>query len=956
MPVETLDDVEKRVADLLDSAVSAARIILVEEHPDYPGHLGLEPLDETARGLFYAQYSDWMSRHLILNELHLADTLTARLTADGYYVIWMPSTAAIRADIDRWSAPLHIEGYQFRPFQQFSLNRALERARTGATAPDRFWFWNWSAGAGKSFCSGAAAKALFDSGDIDLVIACTLSKLKENLRRTFVAPAGLDAVVNDGPKPKRAKGYQAGHQVYVMNYEKLWHDEALIEPLVAGRRVLWVLDEALALDTPVLTRDRGWQTVESVAAGDWVPGSKGWVEVVRKTDVWTDKPCYRVTTQDGGEVVCSKNHAWTVCSGRDGDELLTVNTAELGLMIRLAESGWSRRPVRIAIPQGVEFDHASLDLDPYVLGYWLGDGVTGCPTVVVGDEDREALERELQSRGFTTKRTGKVLYVSRPEANPRNGKSFRASLLGAGVLNDKHVPRRYLESSREQRLELLRGLMDSDGYCSARGDAAVYTQRPGRLMDDVEHLVRSLGYSPQRRILPRSGFDTNTPAHQLTWLPVVGENPFSLARKASRVRAVDRVASKKVVSVEPVVEVPVQCLEVDSPDHLFAVGKTWVLTHNCHKLITAAGQNKSRQALDRLTRMAHSIVWPMSATVVGGNPLRYRDVFSLDGHPTRNPLSTKTDFIARYADRVRDVPIMSKNGRQASFVVYDWNLDELQEVRHRVGDRTMAVRKTDPGVREQFKGIETLPVQVQPTPATTELLDLITNQARAANRAGEGLAPYYMLARIACINPEALRHSSSPEAAAIVAAHPDLIDAAHSAKIEVLNDLLDGIREAQDKAVVFCHWNDLGLIPLARHLRVPHVLHHGAQTAVESQDAQDRFKADPDITAFCSSDAGTHGLNLQEARYVVNVDPTYSYDDLAQRNARIDRADSHLDGLTAYVLITEGSVEERVWETCQARRRLAATVQGTSEELSYGSDRVSLNESANLAWLLGLEE
>lgn len=617
MVIETLDDVERRVADLLDSAIPPSRIILVEEHRDYPGYLNFEPLDDTARGLFYHEYQDWMSRHLILNELHLAPTFADKLAQDGYYVFWMPSTAHIQADITRWSQPLHIDGYEFRPFQTFSLNRALERARTGTSSSDRFWFFNWSAGAGKSFTSGAAAKALFDSGDIDLVIACTLSKLKENLRRTFVHPAGLDAVVNDGTKDKRRKGYDAGHRVYVMNYEKLWHDEESLAALVAGRRVLWVLDEG-------------------------------------------------------------------------------------------------------------------------------------------------------------------------------------------------------------------------------------------------------------------------------------------------------------------------------------------------HKLITDNGQNKARQALDRLTQMCSAIVWPMSATVVGGNPLRYRDVFSLDGRPAHNPLSTKTDFIARYADRVRDVPIKSKNGRHFSFVTYDWNLTELQEVRHRVGDRTMAVRKTDPGVREQFKGIETLPIQVQPTAPTAELLGLITSKARDAHRRGEGLAPFYLLARIACINPGALRHSSSPEAAELAADRPDLLDAAHSAKIDVLNGLLEGFREAQDKAVVFCHWTQLGLLPLAEHLTVPHVLHYGTgQSARESQAAQDRFKADPDLTAFCSSDAGTHGLNLQCARYVINVDPTYSYDDLAQRNARIDRADSHLDGLTAYVLITEDSVEERVWEVCQARRHLAAAVQGTQEELSYNiEDRAGREESKNLEWLM----
>lgn len=616
MPLPTLDDVEKRVTDLLDSAVPPSRIILVEEHPEYRGYLQFEPLDETARGMFYGEYQDWMSRHLILNELHLARRFTTQLERDGYYPLWTPSTAPIQADIDRWSAPLAIEGYEFRLFQAFSLNRALERAMVGENASERFWFWNWSAGAGKSFCSGAAAKALFQSGDIDIVIACTLSKLKENLRRTFEHPAGLDAVVNDGTKDKRRRGYQAEHQVYVMNYEKLWVDETEVAELTFGKRVLWVLDEG-------------------------------------------------------------------------------------------------------------------------------------------------------------------------------------------------------------------------------------------------------------------------------------------------------------------------------------------------HKLITDNGQNKARQALDRLTDACTAIVWPMSATVVGGNPLRFRDVFSLDGRPTANPLSTKTDFIRRYASRVSNVPVKTKNGRAFAFTTYDWNLTALQEVRHRVGDRTMAVRKTDPGVREQFKGIETLPVQVQATPATRELLDLITSKARAAQQRGEGLAPHYLMARLACINPEALRYSSSPEAAEILDERPDLLDAAHSAKIEVLNGLLDEIREAQDKAVVFCHWTELGLLRLAPHLTVPHVLHYGTgQSAAESQRAQDRFKADPDITAFCSSDAGTHGLNLQEARYVINVDPTYSYDDLAQRNARIDRADSHLDGLTAYVLITEDSVEERVWETCESRRRLAAAVQGTQEELSYGDERSSRDENKNLEWLL----
>jgi SNF2 family DNA or RNA helicase len=96
----------------------------------------------------------------------------------------------------------------------------------------------------------------------------------------------------------------------------------------------------------------------------------------------------------------------------------------------------------------------------------------------------------------------------------------------------------------------------------------------------------------------------------------------------------------------------------------------------------------------------------------------------------------------------------------------------------------------------------------------------------------------------------------------------------------------------------------------------------------------DDFKSTPSITAFMSSDAGALGLSFQNARYVINIDPTYDYDLLTQRNKRIDRADSYLDGLTSYVLITEGSIEERLWRVCQARMAVSAATQGTDERLS----------------------
>ena len=615
-------DLESTLSQLVEQDPSVLpRLVVVEESPEHRGCLVFQPFGEAQD--FYRRYHEWVSRYLILNGLHNLQDFIELLKADGHTVVFGPSAAPILADYARWSAPLEIEGYTLRPFQQFSLNRTLERARWGASNGERLYFWNWSAGAGKSHVSGAGIRSLLDYDDIDFAIACTLAKLKENLRRTYVNDAGLSAIINDHPKP--ATRHQRYHEaladdfnVLVMNYEKLWVDYDVLAELTAGRRVLFVFDEA-------------------------------------------------------------------------------------------------------------------------------------------------------------------------------------------------------------------------------------------------------------------------------------------------------------------------------------------------HKLINEGAHNKARKAMDKLARNCEATIWPMSATVVGGNPLRFRDVFSLDGHPHKNPLGTKADFVSRYADSVREIPIKSRSGGRFTFTAYDWNLNRLQDIRHRIADRSMAVRKTDPGIREQFKGIECLPELIQATPATLELFEIITAEAARAKERGESLAPYYLMLRIAAINPGALTASDSEITQEIIARHPTLFDAKHSAKIEVLNEKLESIRESEDKAVVFCHWTQLGLLPLARHITVPHVLHYGTgQSARESQAAQDRFKCDPNITAFCSSDAGTHGLNLQCARYVINVDPTYSYDDLAQRNARIDRADSHLDGLTAYVLLVEDSVESRVWDICNQRRQLAAATQGTQEELSYGTgdSAMSGGEMAALDFLI----
>jgi superfamily II DNA/RNA helicase len=153
---------------------------------------------------------------------------------------------------------------------------------------------------------------------------------------------------------------------------------------------------------------------------------------------------------------------------------------------------------------------------------------------------------------------------------------------------------------------------------------------------------------------------------------------------------------------------------------------------------------------------------------------------------------------------------------------------------------------------------------------------------------------------------------------------------------------------------VFTHWTEQTLHLIKDKLTVPYLAHYGTgQTKVESQRVRDDFKVTPEITCLLTSDAGKEAMNMQNARYVIQFEPAYSYDTEMQRAGRINRADSYLDGLTNYVYVTEDSVEERVLAINRTRQLIAEAVQGTVEAMTTDQlERAQRTEAANLVWLM----
>ncbi len=336
-------------------------------------------------------------------------------------------------------------------------------------------------------------------------------------------------------------------------------------------------------------------------------------------------------------------------------------------------------------------------------------------------------------------------------------------------------------------------------------------------------------------------------------------------------------------------------------------------------------------------------VWPMSATVINADPERY---FYLYSHaPGKHPLKNITTYRKRFTERTE----MNRTPWGSIDIKYIWDPQKLEEVRHIVAPWTHTVRKTDPGVREYFKDTKFEPVYIQLSDEDRELYELVK---QAGSEDDEKLwGQYYRVLNYICNTAGSLKYSQSEIAKTIVESVPDL-SSKTSSKMETLVEQVQSIKDQGDKSVVFTQYTNLGLFLIAEELEnagIKHVVHYGTgMTDKQAQMAQDEFKSDPSVTAFLSSDAGSHGLSFQEARYVINFDCPYSYDLLTQRNDRIDRADSYLDGLTSYVYICEDTVEERRWLINNERRSLAAATQGTIEQYS----RSSSSEEANLEYLI----
>ena len=353
------------------------------------------------------------------------------------------------------------------------------------------------------------------------------------------------------------------------------------------------LNEALALDTPVPTPS-GWTTMGRLEEGSIIIGSGGKpVRVVQALPVQEGRTCYRVTFSDGTSIVASDGHLWAAKRSAYPNAKVKIYTTR-----EMAEADYATR-----VPRNkglVDSPDCELPVDPWVLGYWLGNGDKTGPVLSCDNTDVPELCDIITQRGYTAKplpsdRAGRV-YVSIPgrrtggplDKRPMALKGVLRSLFPEGV---KRIPTEYLRASMSQRVDIIRGLIDSDG-CVTKDGYIIFVNTNRAVVDGLVELLRSIGELPSIEVQDDAKY-TSGRCYRVFYAPRV-VCPASLRRKADRVKLSTSAFGvyESITSIEQVASVPVRCISVDAPDHLFVAGDGWKLTHNTHHFTEASGGHK----------------------------------------------------------------------------------------------------------------------------------------------------------------------------------------------------------------------------------------------------------------------------------------------------------------------------------------------------------------------------
>ena len=354
--------------------------------------------------------------------------------------------------------------------------------------------------------------------------------------------------------------------------------------------------KAQPLFSKVLT-PKGYVRMGNIKVGDEILSVGGGRQKVEGVFPQGERPYYRIVTNDGCECFCDEEHIWTVRnstgnSRKAGWRSMTLaQMMEKGIMCpnspsRTASGRKSIPRFEIPVAEACDFEERTLPIDPYILGVLIGDGSMVGSVVQFSNPDCDGFVHEEVARRLPGEyelslheSTCPQYVIAQKNRNGKNGFKRKISSLSLDVHSgDKFIPTTYLYASKEQRMALLRGLMDTDGSC--RNNRTTFSTSSAKLAADMVALVRSLGGIATTRYYVREDKDAEEYEVRIR----MSACPFLLERKAMEWSATEQ--SRYIVMAEFMGYTPCQCIKVSDENELYMTDD-FIVTHNTTAALSA---------------------------------------------------------------------------------------------------------------------------------------------------------------------------------------------------------------------------------------------------------------------------------------------------------------------------------------------------------------------------------
>ena len=357
--------------------------------------------------------------------------------------------------------------------------------------------------------------------------------------------------------------------------------------IVAGRPSM---GKELTLDSKVLLSSGMFKRMGDMMIGDSVASVDG--SESRVTGVFPQgvKPVYRVAFSDGRSVDAGLDHQFEVmCKHWTDKRVLTV--ADLSDLLKK-----QRYKSRLYIPNhsgdfGVDVD---MPIAPYLLGALIGDGGMSGGSLKITTSYPHILEKITPMLDGAELRlsVGISYRISTDKGQPNN---IHAAIKSLGLLGklsqEKFIPPQYLSASKESRLELMRGLIDTDGTVEKTG-AMTYTTTSESLATDVQFLARSLGafasMSDRTTQYTYLGEKKTGQRAYTIYISCESYGDFvTIPHKKNRIKSKSRVRRLNIESITRIGDDECQCISVSHPRSLY-IADDFTVTHNTAFAINVA--------------------------------------------------------------------------------------------------------------------------------------------------------------------------------------------------------------------------------------------------------------------------------------------------------------------------------------------------------------------------------